>query len=77
MGCHRHDVGERRQFVDHVNAARKELHGALTTHALESGLANDYAKRSSSLEEAALAAINKEIEDKKKAAKALEEELGI
>lgn len=40
------EVGERRQLIDQINAARKELHGALTKHAVETaGLPNDYANR--------------------------------
>jgi len=122
------EVGERRLFIDQVNAARKELHGSLSNLALKSpNLASDFAqgffkpaeageeeaeetiesvsieikrlemaleeKRARLVElqkaaddaaekaqkkaetQAKLDAINKEIEDKQKAAKALEDEL--
>lgn len=40
------EVGERRQLIDQVNALRKELHGALSKHALETpGLPTDFAKQ--------------------------------
>lgn len=40
------EVGERRQLLDQVNALRKELHGALSKHALETpGLPADYANQ--------------------------------
>jgi hypothetical protein len=122
-----HEVGERRLFIDEINALRKELFGALAKLALETpGLSSDFAggffkpaepddapeetvdsvtKEIAALEKqlldkkarlvelqkaaddaateaankaakkAQLDALNKEIEDKKKAAKELESEL--